>query len=801
MSITDLRRPSVAIGAAPAEPRAPRVVARALLAAVAAVAVQVLGYLAGWSGHGSTAITLYYAGLVALIVPFVVVLLRHDLTARTRRLVVVAYGVLMYVSWWATSPAFAGRFDETLHVATLAGIAGGEGWFHPNPMLPVSPHYPGLELATYALWWLTGLPPVACQALIAVLCRIVVVVALFALAERVSRSARTAGLVVLLYSASPQFVFFNAQYAYQTLALALLLGALALLVAADDVPDRPGVAGSSVATLRRRRILAALSCLLALAITHHLTSWVGAVALTAWAALSALGRGRRTRTLATGALAALLTVAAWTAVVGPLLADYLGPVFEAAGDQAARLLALDGAQRTVGADAGGTPTPLWELAVMAASVLAWLILLAAAGWPVLRGRALLARRPERWLVLGVAAIYPALLAARFAPTASEVADRSSTFVFLALALLVGCWLAPRLTQVGRRRLVGAPLLTVLILGGIILGGGPDWQRVPGPYLPGAEQRSIDATTIAAARWAGVHLPAGSRIVGDLTLDRTMADFAPVVPVTESAGDENPTRLFVSPTLTTDDLALLERDRVDFVVVDLRMAGREALSGNLFDAGDAFGPSMVRPSLAQLEKFGQVPGARVVLDGPIRVYDVRALRGEPQTFADAADPVLPGAWRPVSLALVGGLLLAGAAVGAARLRAGRRGVTGESGVRPSWLDGGAPTLLVVVLPVLVALGALAVPLAAYAWTGAAATAVVVLGTIVALRPLPAAGDGDGAPARRLDPEVVVPLVASAVLLVVLVVVASIASWRGLFTAPLPPAPPAVATSGTSAEAGR
>ena len=68
-------------------------------------------------------------------------------------------------------------------------------------MLPVSPHFPGLELATAGVHWLTGLPLFVCQVLVVVTARVTFVLALFLLASRIGRStARSGAATVLLYA-------------------------------------------------------------------------------------------------------------------------------------------------------------------------------------------------------------------------------------------------------------------------------------------------------------------------------------------------------------------------------------------------------------------------------------------------------------------------------------------------------------------------------------------------------------------------------------------------------------------------
>ena len=77
---------------------------------------------------------------------------------------------------------------------------------------------------------------------------------------------------------------------------------------------------------------------------------------------------------------------------------------------------------------------------MAASVLIWGLLLLPAGWRAWRRGSIGATR-ARYLPLMVAMAYPITQAARFSSAAGQIGDRASTFVFMAMALVVGAWLA------------------------------------------------------------------------------------------------------------------------------------------------------------------------------------------------------------------------------------------------------------------------------------------------------------------------------------------------------------------------
>lgn len=762
--MTAVVAPEAPVVTAP-DPRRGSPVLVATLVSALGLLVQSVAYALGWAGLERPAIVLYYLGLLVVVAPYAVLLTRRGLRGTQRLVGALLHAEALYLSWLLSNPVMATRFDETLHVTTLLSLTQGEGLFSGNAMLPVSPHYPGLELAASAVHWLTGLPLMACQVVVVGLSRGVLALALFWLGTRIGRSTRVGALLVLLYSASAQFYFFNAQFSYQTVGLAMLAAASALVLQAADAA--PG----------RRRVVAmtaAQACLTTLAITHHLTSWLTLGTLWGMALLFWLG-GERQRawvTLVTAQVATALA-AAWTAVIAPLLAGYLGPVFETAGGEIGRLIALDPTgSREVLADSSGQRTPTWEVAVMGASILVWCLLLLPSLWGALRGDTA-PRSSGRLLLVGLAAAYPALFLARFFPTASDVADRASTFVGLAMALVVALWVVRRGDRL--RRLL-APGAVLLVVGGVMLGYGPDWQRVPGPYLPGAEQRSVDAETVAFARWAGRYLPDGARMTSDVTLNRVVPDFGPVVPVTQQAGNDNLTPLYIAPVVDDEVISLLQDNAVDFIAVDTRTIDRPSLSGSYYEAGTAFGPEASLPTRQMLLKFAQVPGARVVLDGPITVFDVRALRGEPRTFVDRGDPGLPGTWTPWQAVLVGAGLLVAIGLRRRELRA----VLLAARPRHLWVAA-------VVVPALVLVGAVGVLVGQNPVSGTTAAASLVTAGVVALRGRPRATRRAPLPAGLL--------VVTCATLLAAVLVAAVSARDGLTHVDPPPAPPGAPTSST------
>lgn len=590
--------------------------------------------------HGYEAELMGFAGLATAYGSALWVLTRPQLTRAARNTAVVCLGVTPTLIWRATNPLLFTGFDEQLHMRTLGDILSSHRLFEANPLLQVSPRYPGIETIT-VLVHQTGIPTMASAVIVILAARVVLVTVLCDAVEQLTGNSRAGGLAVAVYALSPQFIFFNSQFSYQTLAIPLALAAVSLIARSRWSDDPiPLFFGASV-------------CLLAVAMTHHVTSFITMVFLLVWTLAE---RGPARLRVLYGALAAVASTLAWVLVQRTLLEEYFGPIIDDVTGQFS-----GGETRQAFKDSAGTVTPkadtlllLYYAAALSFTVLA-MVVLALYWWR--RGERHMLRWGPHLLVLVLSAMIPVLMAARVVPKGGELFDRGSSFLFLPLSLMLArfairLWWPDRDDAQPEQRLGGlvarlraimlaasarlgltrrplvARLLVVTAVSGVfvgafVLGSGPFWARLPGPYLVAADTRSMDAEVLAAAQWARQALPAGSRITADRVGSDLLAAQAGVWPVMKAHG------VTVPPLYFADDFGLPEQDivrslQLRFLYVDRRLAHELPHFGSYFESGEP-GDGHLKLTDAQLSKFDNVPGITLVYrHGPISIYDLKNL---------------------------------------------------------------------------------------------------------------------------------------------------------------------------------
>ena len=443
--------------------------------------------------------------------------------------------------------------------------------------------------------------------------RLVLIASLFFLFERVANSARVAGISVAIYAGNFNFLFWGAQFSYESLALPLLLLALMALAEREAAP-REALRAWGVP------VLVAMA---AVVVTHHLTSYALAGVLIALSlAYWYVRRSWDPPNPWPFALAGALLALAWLVVVASSTVGYLSPVLGNAITAIGHTIGGEDPPRSLfsGESSAVPPTPF---AARAIALLA--VALLAAGLPFgLRELWRHHLRKPFALIFGIAAVgFFGTLALRLAPPAWETGNRASEFLFVGLAFLLGCAALAALRRWSRscfvRPLIAGGLALILVGGAI--SGWPWDSDLAQPLRATAGGRTIVSPPLGVAEWAADEVPGGrfaasTADAGLLLEPGGKTALAGSSPDVEDLLDEE--------SLEGWELPLLRRNKLRYVVADRRVTSTDSLRGYYF-AKEGTAAADLAPKSA-VAKFNRLPGiARVYTNGTITVFDLGAGR--------------------------------------------------------------------------------------------------------------------------------------------------------------------------------
>jgi hypothetical protein len=580
--------------------------------------------------HRGVGQLLFFASLVIPFTIFVTVLMVPRLGS-LRQLTVAILGLYPAIVYRMSSPLVLAGYDEHQHAQSLLNLLLGSGLFSPNPTLSVSPYYPGLEVFTAVTIRLTGLPIIVAASLVILLCRLLLVLTIYHAALLVSPSHRGASLVVAFYAVSSHFYSFDAGFAYETLALTLGLGGIYLLRRAQLADHAAGLRLFFIASL----------VLIATVVTHHVTSWFVLAFLIAWAAVSPKGERKL---VARAAVVMGAAVALWTAALDTRLVVYLVPIVSTAIQSARAFVAGTSGHHVFGASGGTPPAPPWERFFLVIYTLSCTVAALACAW-IMLSRAFRNRDRMLGLLGALNLLFPLTAAAHFDPSVGEFGDRAASFLFLPLALSCSLIIQrhPRVTRRPSdprnpfRPAVLAALIggtAIIYVGGIVLGSGPDYIRLPGPYLPSADFRSQDPETLAAVDWAGRHLPTGATVAAD-RVPAVLLGSKQLWPLSSPQQGYVPAQLYLSSTWGPQQTAIVKGLHIDYLYVDMRLTDSLPYVGFYFSQGET--AKSTRITAADVAKFAHVPGLKAVYHhGPVTIYDTSGLGVVPRQAGFTGD---------------------------------------------------------------------------------------------------------------------------------------------------------------------
>lgn len=624
-----------------------------ILSLVAAIGLYLLAIANTEARLGkSWAELLFWMGLSVLFIPITARLFTQSAARKERISLVILLGLGLYVLKLLHSPIIFTFHDEFAHWRTTSDIIGSCHLFNHNPLIATSAFYPGLEIVTAALVNLSGLTIFEAGVVVLGITRLLFSLTLYLFFEQVSGSEQVAGFASVIYIANPNFIFWGAQFSYESIALPLAMFTLLVMAYRTHLTDNKRVG----------LILASLFGVGAVVVSHHLTAYILAIFLSLWVVTPFLwsmtnrlmsrykdriliqrfyklterlvgsstrlqiylrqhstlqSTGVRTLTI----LAVVLSLT-WMLYIAIPTIGYLAPVFVNGFTELMHIITGETSGRQLFAGSVEIARAAWEPIVGFISV-GLIILVLPLGLLQIWWRY---RRDMLAIALALGAIaYPASMAFRFTKTGWEIASRATEFLFLGLAFtlavgIIGLWRSRRLNSIWL--IASIAWATIVFMGGMLT-GWPSWARLPGTYLVAADSRSVELQGISAAEWVRNALGQGNLLAADRTNALLMGSIGNQQIARAGLDGVYPWALFFGRELNDTEMTRLRDGKVRYVVIDKRLSDSLPFLGVYFNIGEPDTYHHTTPiDLAALEKFDDMKSVSRIFDsGDIIIYDI------------------------------------------------------------------------------------------------------------------------------------------------------------------------------------
>lgn len=544
----------------------------------------------------------FWLGMLLLGLPLAGLIARRATPRTMRTASLLLYGLVSYAPKLLRNPASPAYHDEYAHWRATYEILSTGKLFQPNPIIQIIARYPGLHAATAALVHATGLAIWQAAILLLIVFHVALILGIAALAQSLGLDNRTAALAAILYSLNSSFLYFDTQYAYESMAVTLVVWTLVAYVRAIRSPAMQARTAWGVLTV----VLAAGTV-----ITHHLSTFsliviMGLVSL----ALSVPWLARKegwVRTAATAwslTLVTALMAGAWFHFVAPATFQYLIPFVGQGLSQLLTAISGSGGTRQL---FGASLSPWWEQ--KSAYIVTVLALgLAVGGLLLIRARIRDDRLPRGRRRAALSAF--GLLGLVYFPSTvfilstsgAEGARRSWAFTWIGLSMLASpaaVWLldwAGRQSRQWSRITFRSGLfagLAIALVGGTAAGLVASY-RFPGPFLYGSDTRSVTPELLEASQWFSAHSGQGNNIVTDRYTGLIFASFGLQKTAYPSAGFPVYNLYLagpgapIEPAFLISDLTL---SNYTYLIVDARLAYELPELGIYFTTND---PVSARP---------------------------------------------------------------------------------------------------------------------------------------------------------------------------------------------------------------
>ena len=605
------------------------------LAMAIGVLLVAIGFARGRSAE-PWASTFYWAGLIAVFLcPTMMLVGRRTVAFREGVAIALSLAIATYAIKECYAPLRFTFIDEFLHLPTVYSILNTSHLFNLNSSLPASPYYPALEILT-ALTSLTGHVSVAVASVVILFAlHVIATLAIYFLGYEISGNAKISALAVVIYATGGDYLFFNSYFAYQSIGLPFAILTLLCFVKMTRAPKS------------REIILWTTSTVVfgvATIVSHHVSSYMMLILLGFLVFVEVLRpRSNLVRTSASIALVAIATsTILWDVVIAKGTISYLriatsqllsGGSYLSTIDS--RLLTKSG-QSFISPNGSPTLVPIGDSTLEYVWVLLISISLVIGLISIWNHRNRTTTQLLSWSAAGALTVFIALAIRIVSPSVGgELTSRMLSFALIpgSLVCAIGVnslsrfWLHSRTTgirlgSVGRLRWLSLiAFIALLEPGGIASGWPPFYARLPGPYLVGGRDRSIDSYELAAASWASTHLPRNAAFASD----QTDSDLISTIAGLDATGAPVTAILFTSTNLSPLLTAAVRSLHLEFIVVNSQIASGIPVDGQPIFRNDPFQGQYTAPIPSRsLSKFDGLPGvSKIYVGGSISVYDVRS----------------------------------------------------------------------------------------------------------------------------------------------------------------------------------
>jgi hypothetical protein len=545
---------------------------------------------------------LFWLGMLLAVVPVACLILARVTGTVSRLWAIGLLALITAFPKYLRNPTAPLYHDEYAHWHQAQEVLATGHLFRPNNIIPIVQYFPGTSALMASVQRLSGLSTWSAGQLVVLAIHVSSLYAVYILAATHLRSERAAAIAALVYGLNPSALYFDTQYAYESVSIGMFLWTLALgsLAARGRTPG-----------IRRRYLAAALLCSVSCVVTHHLTT-LALLGVLLLIALVVTIRARRAAPAATpdpdraGVWWTLLlgtvgVAALWVGLFARPTIDYLRPYV---GSTIGQLTHIAGKGGSGGRQVlAASVEPLWErgftaLAPLSAAVVCLVgvrLLYRRRGTPG-------ALRSSTLAFVGFGLVYFPSVPFILAPSGAEGARRSWAFTYLGVALifaLVATTAPLRVSPPAAVSRFAAPAvqlaiglgLVVIVLIGNVGASLNDPYRFPGPFLWGSDTRSYTPEAKTVGEMLGAQ-PGPVRVVTDRYTGLSLAGYGgvdvaqpstgfPVWQLFEETGAPSP-RL-VQELVTSD---------YTYLVVDVRMYQDQAFNGNNFGQDDPQGAGPV-----------------------------------------------------------------------------------------------------------------------------------------------------------------------------------------------------------------